>query len=289
MFALRMFESPAGNMHWQNYQYNGPLTPEMETTFKTEASRALSSIGSGSLGFSVSTSVTTVNGVTTGLTEFQVGKGTPWTAEEMAMLDSRFAALAPDGRMVGPNGRPLIMIESQHPKISPIEDTPIAAPRSIEAPPLVHAHDDTPFHHSQVSPRYVRSSRSQHSRKSSAYAPSLNAAPAPPAQLYYSPTSPSVISSSQHYAQPQQAERTLLHHPTPLAYPAIPRSALSHHSHHPTHANDPSHPHAHFAPSPTEAGTSASRRLSKTPAPGTPAAPANSGSFKSITSRFKKT
>lgn len=188
-----------------------------------------------------------------------------------------------------PNGRPLIMIESQHPKISPIEDTPIAAPRSIEAPPLVHAHDYIPFHHSQVSPRYVRSSRSQHSRKSSAYAPSVNAAPAPPAQLYYSPTSPSVISSSQHYAQPQQAERTLLHHPTPLAYPAIPRSALSHHSHHPTHANDPSHPHAHFAPSPTEAGTSASRRLSKTPAPGTPAAPASSGSFKSITSRFKKT
>lgn len=183
------------------------------------------------------------------------------------------------------------MTGSQHPKISPIEDTPIAAPRSIEAPPLFHAHDYTLFHHSQVPPRNVRSSRTQHSRKSSAYAPSVNAAPAQPAQLYYSPTSPSVISSSQHYAQlqPQQAEPTLLRHPTPLAYPTIPRSALSHHSHHPTHTNDPSHPHAHFAPSPTEAGTSASRRLSKTPAPGTPAAPASSGSFKSITSRFKKT
>lgn len=175
------------------------------------------------------------------------------------------------------------MTGSQHPKTIPIEDTPIAAPRSIEAPPLVYAYDYTPFHHSQVSPRYVRSSRSQHSRKSSSYAPSVNAAPAQPAQLYYNPTSPSF------YAQPQQAEPTLLHHPTPLAHPAIPRSALSHHSHHPTHANDSSHPHAHFAPSLTEGGTSASRRLSKTPAPGTPAAPASSGSFKSITSRFKKT
>lgn len=58
-------------------------------------------VGSGSLGFSVSTCVTTANGVTTGLTEFQVGKGTPWTAEQMAMLDARFAALTPDGRMVG--------------------------------------------------------------------------------------------------------------------------------------------------------------------------------------------
>lgn len=155
------------------------------------------------------------------------------------------------------------MTGSQHPKTIPIEDTPIAAPRSIEAPPLVYAYDYTPFHHSQVSPRYVRSSRSQHSRKSSSYAPSVNAAPAQPAQLYYNPTSPSF------YAQPQQAEPTLLHHPTPLAHPTIPRSALSHHSHHPTHANDSSHPHAHFAPSLTEGGTSASRRLSKTPAPGT--------------------
>lgn len=58
-------------------------------------------VGSGSLGFSVSTSATTVNGVTTCMTEFQVGKGTVWTAEETAMLDAKFAALAPNGRMVG--------------------------------------------------------------------------------------------------------------------------------------------------------------------------------------------
>lgn len=58
-------------------------------------------VGSGSLGFSVSTSVTTVNGVTACLTEFHVGKGTAWTAEETAMLEARFVALASDGEMVG--------------------------------------------------------------------------------------------------------------------------------------------------------------------------------------------
>ncbi|AFR93081.2 hypothetical protein C343_00967 [Cryptococcus neoformans C23] len=269
MFALTMFESPARNMHWQNYQYNGPLTPEMEMMFKKEASRALSRMGSGSLGFSVSTSVTTVNGVTACLTEFHVGKETAWTAEETAMLDARFAALASDGEMVGPNGRSLVMSGLQQPKIIPIEDTPVAAPRAIKAPlSVLHTHDHVPSRHSQVSPRYANFSRSKHSRKDGANAPSVN-----------------------NYAQPHNEllPPTMLHHPTPLAYPAIPRSALSHHSHHPTHANDPNGPHAHFAPSLTEAGTSTSRRLSKTPAPGIFAAPVRSGSFKSITSRFKKT
>lgn len=223
------------------------------------------------------------------MTEFQVGKGTAWTAEETAVLDAKFAALAPNGRMVGPNGRSLIMTgSSQQPTMSRVEDTP----RAIEAPPPVHhdTQDYTPLHHDQVSHRYASPSPSKHSRRGAPYAPSVNAAPPQSVQPFYSPTPPN-IPLNQHYTQPEAKPLppTLLYQPTPLPYPALPRSALSHHSHHPTHANDPNHPHAHFAPSPTDAGPSTSRRLSRTPAPGTPAASARLGSFKSITSRFKKT
>ncbi|ODO11392.1 hypothetical protein I350_00171 [Cryptococcus amylolentus CBS 6273] len=88
-------------IQWQTYTYNGPLTPELEQAFKKEASRALSRSSGTPLGFSVSTSVTTVNGVTRGSTEFQVGKGTAWTSEERRNLDEKFGRLAPDGRMIG--------------------------------------------------------------------------------------------------------------------------------------------------------------------------------------------
>ncbi|ODN84901.1 hypothetical protein L202_00753 [Cryptococcus amylolentus CBS 6039] len=133
---------------WQTYTYNGPLTPELEQAFKKEASRALSRSSGTPLGFSVSTSVTTVNGVTRGSTEFQVGKGTAWTSEERRNLDEKFGRLAPDGRMIGPDGRPLY--PPNGPQIKELEDTP-HQPRTILPPPsAAHTHTAHNAHQPQA-------------------------------------------------------------------------------------------------------------------------------------------
>ncbi|WVQ71447.1 hypothetical protein IAR50_000984 [Cryptococcus sp. DSM 104548] len=138
MLALGPFQDFSGTMQWQNYAYNGPLTPELERSFKKEASRALSRSSGTPLGFSVSTSITTVNGVTRGSTEFQVGKGTPWTSEEKKILDEKFARLAPDGKMIGPDGRPLYPENGT--QITAIKDTP-HQPKAILPPPsAAHTH-----------------------------------------------------------------------------------------------------------------------------------------------------
>ncbi|WVN88986.1 uncharacterized protein L203_104201 [Cryptococcus depauperatus CBS 7841] len=180
-FNSRPFERFSSNMHWQTYTYNGPLTPEMEQTFRREASRALSQKhGAGPLGFSVATSFTTINGHTTGTTEFQVGKGSHWTHEERAILDEKFAKLVPNGMMNGPDGRPLIMGAREHPRITPIEDSP--RPKAIEPAPPVHKNyaDADQKSHSH-------SGRAQggKSRRSQAPTPSV------PSQSYYAPSASS--------------------------------------------------------------------------------------------------
>ncbi|KAK8869963.1 hypothetical protein IAR55_000533 [Kwoniella newhampshirensis] len=79
-------------MHWRTYQLDGPLYPELEREMQRQASRAFATAQT-PLGYSVSTSITSVNGVTRGSTQIQIGKGTPWTAAEMKELERRFVAL----------------------------------------------------------------------------------------------------------------------------------------------------------------------------------------------------
>ncbi|WWD15762.1 hypothetical protein CI109_100184 [Kwoniella shandongensis] len=88
------------DMHWQSYRLNGSLTPEIERELRHQASRAFSNIHS-QLGFSVSTSITTVNGITTASTLLQIGKGTPWTEAERKELERRFLKAVPRGNIIG--------------------------------------------------------------------------------------------------------------------------------------------------------------------------------------------
>ncbi|WVQ78147.1 hypothetical protein IAT38_000228 [Cryptococcus sp. DSM 104549] len=104
--SLAPIDSFTRNMIWQTYTYNAPLTPELEEAFRAEAARALS-LGTGSLGYSVSTSFTASRGVTTGSTEFQVGKSTPWTPAERRSLDNYLGRMVPPGMLLGPEGQQL--------------------------------------------------------------------------------------------------------------------------------------------------------------------------------------
>ncbi|KAK6902743.1 hypothetical protein I203_108002 [Kwoniella mangroviensis CBS 8507] len=101
-------------MHWQTYTTSTPLTPQLEEAFRRQASQAFR-CSHQSIGYSVSSSFTTHNGVTTGTTQLQVGKATPWSTSEIAAVEGYLVGLVPKGNLLGPSGTPVGYIESAPP------------------------------------------------------------------------------------------------------------------------------------------------------------------------------
>ncbi|WVW83314.1 hypothetical protein I302_105333 [Kwoniella bestiolae CBS 10118] len=108
-------------MHWQTYTTTAPLTPQLEEAFRRQASMAFRHSHQ-SIGYSVTSSYTSHNGVTTGTTQLQIGKASPWSAEEIAAVEGYLVGLIPKGGLIGPSGRPVGYIETLPP--SPSTTTP---------------------------------------------------------------------------------------------------------------------------------------------------------------------
>ncbi|WWC85312.1 uncharacterized protein L201_000174 [Kwoniella dendrophila CBS 6074] len=98
-------------MHWQTYTTSEPSTPQLEEAFRRQASLAFHHSPQ-SIGYSVSSSFTTRNGITTGHTELKIGKSTPWLPEETASVEKYLVGLLPKGNLIAPTGRPVGFIES---------------------------------------------------------------------------------------------------------------------------------------------------------------------------------
>ncbi|WWC61306.1 uncharacterized protein I303_103887 [Kwoniella dejecticola CBS 10117] len=101
-------------MHWQTYTTSAPLTRQLEEAFRRQAAMAFRNTQQ-TMGYSVSSSFTTRNGVTTGSTQLQVGKSTPWTPEEVSSVERYLVGLIPKGDLIGPSGRPVGYIEAPPP------------------------------------------------------------------------------------------------------------------------------------------------------------------------------
>ncbi|WRT66954.1 uncharacterized protein IL334_003919 [Kwoniella shivajii] len=93
-------------MHWQTYTTSAPLTPQLEESFRRQAASAFAHSNQ-TMGYSVSSSFTTHNGITTGSTQLQVGKSTPWSPAEIDSVERYLVGLIPPGQLIGPSGRPV--------------------------------------------------------------------------------------------------------------------------------------------------------------------------------------
>ncbi|WVQ98484.1 hypothetical protein IAU59_005610 [Kwoniella sp. CBS 9459] len=97
-------------MHWQTFTTNAPITPELEEAFRRQAAAAFA-MSPQSMGYSISSSMTSRNGQTTSQTSLQVGKATPWTSAEIDMVERYLVGLLPPGHLLGPGGRPIGLID----------------------------------------------------------------------------------------------------------------------------------------------------------------------------------
>ncbi|WVF72458.1 hypothetical protein IAT40_007273 [Kwoniella sp. CBS 6097] len=97
-------------MHWQTFTTQVPITPQLEEAFRRQAAAAFA-MSPQSMGYSVTSSMSSRNGITTSHTSLQIGKATPWTAAEIDMVERYLVGLFPPGHLLGPSGRPVGLIE----------------------------------------------------------------------------------------------------------------------------------------------------------------------------------
>ncbi|OCF44688.1 hypothetical protein I317_01377 [Kwoniella heveanensis CBS 569] len=99
---------------WQTFTTKAPITPELEEAFRRQAAAAFA-MSPQSMGYSITSSISSRNGVTTSQTSLQIGKATPWTPVEVDMVERYLVGLFPAGQLLGPSGRPEGLIDHSHP------------------------------------------------------------------------------------------------------------------------------------------------------------------------------
>nr|XP_019013362.1 uncharacterized protein I206_01428 [Kwoniella pini CBS 10737]OCF52143.1 hypothetical protein I206_01428 [Kwoniella pini CBS 10737] len=138
-------------MHWQTYTTSAPLTPQSEEAFRKQASLAFRN-NQQTIGYSVSSSFTNFNGITSGSTQLKIGKSSPWTIDEINSVERYLIGLIPKGDLIGPSGRPVGLIEPPHTSTSSTLTPRVSKSKSKKAAPPLQSFPSTISEAGTISP-----------------------------------------------------------------------------------------------------------------------------------------